>query len=161
MPNNVYQLIDTAVSFSSAGDVAFSAASVAFQAGRKSAQWDTGATPKSREYAWRAKVKLQATPVIGEAIDFYIATSDGTIIDGTTTAADAAFTDEDALQNMMFVGSLVVDTTGTDSIQGSGTFRMYSRYGVLVMWNNTAAETLSATAGDHDFIVTPIPPQIQ
>lgn len=161
MANEVYQLIGTAVSFSSAGDVAFSAASVAFGAGRKSAQWDTGVTPQPAEYSWRAKTKLQATPVVGETIDFYMATSDGTIIDGTTTAADAAFTDEDALKNMLYLGSLVVDTTGTDSIQASGTFRMHERYGVLVMWNATAAETLSATAGDHDFIVKPLAPQGQ
>ncbi len=161
MPNKIYQEIETAVAFNSAGDVAFSAASVAFGAGRKSAQWDTGATPQSDRYAWRAKTKLQATPVVGETIDFYIATSDGTIIDGTTTAGDAAFTDENALKNMLYIGSLIVDTTTTDSIQGSGTFTMHSRYGVLVMWNATAAETLSATAGDHDFIITPIPMELQ
>lgn len=161
MANEVYQLIGTEVSFASAGDVVFSAASVAFQAGRKSAQWDTGATPQPREYAWRCKTKLQATPVVGETIDFYMATSDGTIIDGTTTAGDAAFTDENALKNMLYIGSVVVDTTTTDSIQASGVFSMHARYGVLVMWNNTAAETLSATAGDHDFIITPIPSQGQ
>jgi len=156
MANEVYQVLGTPVSFASAGGVVFSAASVAFQAGRKSAQWDRGASPQPDEYSWRAKLKLQSTPVLGEAIDFYMATSDGTIIDGTTTAGDAAFTDEDALKNMLYIGSLIVDTIVTDSIQGSGTFRMYERYGVLVMWNNTVAETLSATAGDHDFIVTPI-----
>ena len=161
MANAVYQQIGTAVDFSSAGDVVFSAASVAFAAGRKSAQWDRGVSPQSEEYAWRAKTKLQATPVLGQTIDFYIATSDGTIIDGTTTAGDAAFTDIDALKNMLFIGSIVVDTTTTDSIQSSGMFRMLSRYGVLVMWNATAAETLSATAGDHSFIVTPVYPEVQ
>ena len=161
MANAIYQQIGTAVSFASAGDVAFSAASVAFQAGRKSAQWDRGASPQSEEYSWRAKCKLQATPIVGETIDFYMATSDATIIDGTTTASDAAFTDENALPNMLYLGSLVVDTTGTDSIQASGVFRMTERYGVLVMWNNTAAETLSATAGDHDFIVKPVYLEVQ
>jgi hypothetical protein len=157
----IYQQIGTAVSFASAGDVAFSAASVGFGAGRKSAQWDRGASPQPAMYSWRAKLKLQATPVVGETIDFYMATSDGTIIDGTTTAADAAFTDEDALPNMVYLGSVVVDMVTTDSIQASGTFWMPSRYGVLVMWNSTAAETLSATAGDHDFIVTPIYDEVQ
>ncbi len=156
MASAAYQQLGTEVSFASAGDVVFSAASIAYGAGRKSAQWDRGASPQPEEYTWRAKTKLQATPIVGETIDFYIATSDGTILDGTTTAGDADFTDEDALANMMYVGSLVVDTTTTDSVQGSGVFRMTSRYGVLVMWNSTAAETLSATAGDHDFIVTPV-----
>ena len=161
MANAIQQQIGTAVSFASSGDVAFSAASVGFQAGRKSAQWDRGASPQAELYSWRAKLKLQSTPVVGETIDFYMATSDGTIIDGTTTAADAAFTDDDALKNMLYLGSLVVDTTTTDSIQASGVFRMTERYGVLVMWNNTAAETLSATAGDHDFIVKPVYPEVQ
>lgn len=157
MADEIYQVIGTPVTFkASGGTVAWSPASVAFQAGRKSAQWDRGASPQPDEYSWRAKVKLQATPVVGESIDFYIATSDGTIIDGTTTAGDAAFTDNNALANMLRVGSLVVDTTTTDSIQASGVFRMYERYGVLVMWNNTAAETLSATGTDHEFIATPI-----
>ena len=46
---------------------------------------------------------------------------------------------------MLFIGSIIVDTTGTDSIQSSGVFEMPERYGVLVMWNDTAAETMSAT----------------
>ena len=161
MPSKLYQEIETAVSFSSAGDVVFSAASVAFGAGRKSAQWDTGVTPQARRYAWRCKTKFQATPVVGETIDFYMATSDGTIIDGGVTAGDAAFTDEDALGNLLYIGSVKVDTTGTDTVQTSKTFTMHSRYGVLVMWNATAAETLSATNGDHDFIITPIPMETQ
>ncbi|GAG17135.1 unnamed protein product [marine sediment metagenome] len=163
MANEIYQVIASAsgVSFSSAGDVTFSAASIAFQAGRKSDLWDRGTSPQPEEYTWRAKTALQATPVVGETIDFYMAQSDSAIIDGTTTSGDAAFTDEDALANMVYVGSLVVDTTTTDSVQSGGVFRMTTRYGILVMWNNTAAETLSASAGDHDFIVTPIYPQGQ
>ena len=161
MVSAIYQRLGTAVTFASAGDVVFSAASVAFANGRKSAQCDRGATPQSQDYAWRAKCALQATPVLGETIDFYMATSDGTIIDGTTTAGDAAFTDVDALPNMIYIGSLVVDTTTTASIQASGVFSMNERYGVLVMWNATAAETLSATAGDHSFIVRPMYPEGQ
>ena len=161
MANAIKQQIGTAVTFSSTGDVAWSPASVAFQAGRKSAQWDRGASPQSDEYSWRAKIALQATPALGESIDFYMATSDGTIIDGTTTAGDAAFTDAAALNNMLYIGSLIVDTDTTDSIQASGVFRMTERYGILVMWNNTVAETLSATASDHAFIVKPVYPEIQ
>ena len=163
MPNAIKQQIGTAITFSSAGDVAFSPASVAFGTGRKSASWDRGASPQAEEYSWRAKFKFAATPLVGETIDLYIATSDGTIIDGTTTAGDAGFpaADVGSLNNMMYIGSLVVDTTGTDSIQGSGVFRMTSRYGVLVMWNNTAAETLSATAGDHSVIITPVFLEVQ
>ena len=161
MANAIYQQIGTEVSFASAGDVAFSAASVAAGAGRKSAQWDRGVSPQSEEYSWRAKCSLQATPVLGETIDFYMATSDNTILDGTVTAGDATFTDDDALPNMLWIGSLIVDTVTTTSIQASGVFRMTARYGVLVMWNSTAIETLSATAGDHDFIVTPVYLEVQ
>ena len=166
MSNEIYQVIGSSgdnapISFSASGDVTFSPASVAFAAGRKSDQWDRGASPRPEEYTWRAKTKLQATPIVGQTIDFYMASSDGTIIDGTTTSGDAAFTDINALKNMDYIGSLIVDTTTTDSIQGAGVFRMTARYGILVMWNATAAETLSATDGDHDFIVTPIYPQGQ
>ena len=157
MANETYLVRGTPVTFkSSGGTVLWTPTSVAFQAGRKSDQWDLGAGATPDEFEWRAKIALQATPVLSESIDFYLATSDGTIIDGNVTAGDAAFTDVDALPNLHYVGSLVVDTTGTDSIRGSGTFRMTSRYGILVMWNNTAAETLSATATDHEFIATPI-----
>jgi hypothetical protein len=36
-----------------------------------------------------------------------------------------------------------------------------ARFGVLVMWNNTVAETLTATDGDHEFIATPVHMQAQ
>jgi len=159
MANEIYQQIGTPVSFASAGNVIWTPSNdsgLGFQAGRKSALWDRGASPQPDEYSWRAKVKLQATPVLGESIDFYMATSDGTIIDGLMTAGDAETTDKDALPNLMRIGSLIVDTETTDSIQGSGTFRMYERFGILVAWNNTAAETFTITAADHEFIATPI-----
>jgi len=156
MANEVYQVIGTPITFkSSGGSVVWTPAGTTTLQGRKSASWDRGESPQPEEYSWRAKIAWQNTPVVGEAIDFYIATSDGTIIDGTTTAGDATFTDTDALPNMLYVGSLIADMTTTDSVQGSGVFRMYERYGVLVMVNN-GTETLSATDGDHEFIATPI-----
>lgn len=162
MANKIYQNNETAVDFNSAGSVVWSWASVAFGAGRKSAQWDRGAGAQAKEFTWFAKTKLQATPVVGETIDLYLARSnDGTAYEGGLSAGDGAFTDEDALNNMLFIGSIVVDTTTTDAIHAGGTFNMDFRYGVLVIWNATAAETLSATAGDHDFDITPTPDEVQ
>jgi hypothetical protein len=168
MSNEILQQIGVAgspigvpISFSSAGDVAFSAAGVGFQTGRKSALWDRGLSPQPGMYSWRAKTKLQTTGGLGLSIDFYIATSDGTIVDGGVVPGDAAFLAENSLPNLRYIDSLIIDTTSGASIQSSGSFWMPSRYGVLVMWDNTAAETLSATAADHDFIVTPIWDQVQ
>lgn len=154
---DLLQVLGTPVTFkSAAGTVAFTPTSVAGQAGRKSDVWDRGASPQPEKYSWRAKTAMAGTPRLGAKIDLYIATSDGTIIDGGVTADDAAFTDKSALKNMLHIGSLVVDSVTTDAIKGSGVFRMHSRYGVLILWNNTASEVLSSTAGDHEVILTPI-----
>ena len=161
MANEIYTVFGTPVTFkSSGGTVAFTPTGVATVDGHKSALWTVGTTPQPVEFAWRAKTKWQNTPILGEALNIYIATSDGTIIDGTTTAADAAFTDIDALPNMLYVGSLIADMVTTDSVQASGVFRMHALEGVLVWWN-TGSECLSATGGDHEFIATPIYPQGQ
>jgi hypothetical protein len=161
--NDIYLNPGTPVTFkSTGGTILFTPTSLAFGAGRKSAEWDRGTGPQPGEYRWRVKTKFQGTPVVRSLVNIYLATGDGTTYDGEVAAGDAAFTDSNALDTTIRrIGSIVIDTTTTDAIHTSGTFRMVARYGILIWWNATAAATLSATAGDHEFIATPIPPQKQ
>ena len=162
MPNAVLQQRGTPVTFRSvAGTVAFSPGGTDYATGHQSALWDRGDAPQAEDYEWRAKVMLVAGGGLGQTIDFYMATSDGAITDGDVTAGNVAFTDSDALPNMLWMGSVVVDNTAGTTINASGVFSMTGQLGVLVLWNNTTAETLAAGVGDHEVIVTPVYPEVQ
>ena len=162
MASAILQQIGASVTFSSTGDVLFSPASTPFGEGWKSDLWDRGASPQSADYSWRAKTKL-ASGTIDEVLELYMATSDGTIVDGTISPGDANLpsSNVDALKNMLYMGKLIVDKTGSISIQSSGNFTMTERYGVLVFWNATTASTLTATASDHAIIIKPVYPEAQ
>jgi len=146
------------------GTFLFTPTSVGAQAGRSSAEWDKGTGAQPGEFEWRAKCGLgitPAAPTLAETIDIYLATSDGTIVDGNVTPGDAAFTDFDALKNLHYIGSLLVDSTSAHIIQSSGTFPHVARFATLVWWNNTLNTSLSATSTEFEFIATPIPAQAE
>ncbi len=128
---------------------------------RVGAQKDLGAAARSEWYEWRIKLDgFDTAPVVGETIDIYLSTSDGTIEDGDvgTTSADATTA---ALKNCRFIGSVVVQTTTAgDDLHASGICRIVARYVCPVIHNNTADKLLS-TGDDHWFWLTPIPPELQ
>jgi len=128
---------------------------------RVGARGDLGAAARSEWYEWRMLIDgFDTAPVVGENVDIYIATSDGTVEDGEvgTADADGATTD---LPNLTFLRSATVQTTTAgNNLQVSGIVRIVARYVSPVIHNNTADKLLS-TADAHQFLLTPVPPEVQ
>lgn len=162
MTSKAYQVDETALQWlASAGDELLTLTSLASGAGRQGARHDFGASAKAREYTWRAWVKFATTPVVGEVIDIYWISSDGSHPDNDDGTGDAAVSAEDKLRGLTKIGRIVVDEASTTpEFTGKGEFEIFERYGHPVFWNRTA-DALSATAGDHGFKLTPIPMQGQ
>jgi len=162
MANKIYVARETSIAFQdSAGDVALTLNNLAATAGRISAQHDLGAGSTALDYEIRAVIEFETQPVVGETVDIYISTSDGTDPDGQEGVADAALGSTNSVKNMLFVGSLIV-TTATVDHQMTASFmcRIPTRYFSVVVVNSTA-DNLQATANTSWVIVTPTPPEIQ
>lgn len=165
MPNKVYQLPETAISWlASGGDNVLTLTSLGAGAGRQGALDDFGTAARATDYLWRFYCKFATTPVVGEVILIYWKTSDGTHPDNDDGTGDAAVSAEDKLSNLKLLGQMIVDeASATPEFVASGFLPRElcaHRYGAPVIWNDTA-DALSSTAGDHGFIITPIPLEIQ
>ncbi len=162
MVNKVYINPETAISWSDAGATnVIDLASIAADGVRVGARHDLGASARSEWYEWRLKIDgFDTDPVVGETVDLYIATSDGTDEDADVGTADAAGATTD-LPNLHFLGSVVVQTTtAADNLVKSGIVRITARYFSPVVHNNTA-DALLGTTDDHWITFIPIPPEIQ
>ena len=158
MANKVYVAAKTALTWTdSGGDYALTLASLAADGVRVGAQHDLGSGSRSRLYAWRFAVDGFGTaPVVGETVDVYVATSDGTYVDGNVGTSDAAGSTV-ALPNLLFLGSATVQTTSTtNDLIISGHVEISAQYVSPVIHNNTA----DALSGGR-FILTPVPDEIQ
>ena len=162
MANKIYVARETPVVWSdTAGDLAITINNLAAAAGRVGAQKDWGAGSTSEWYEWRLTVQFETAPVVGETVDIYLSTSDGTEEDGQVGVADAALSAADKLKNLHYIGSLVVDVATVDiDFTASGICRITTRYVSPVIHNNTA-DNLQATNDTGEFTLTPIPPEIQ
>jgi len=147
----------TSIEFkASGGDAALTLTSLASDAGRQSAEYDRGTGDLDFLYEWRAYVKFATTPVVGDTLDVYLKTNDGTHYDNDDGTADAALSAEDKLKNLRYLGSIVVDeASATPEFSASGECSIYARY-IQVVVENSTADGLSATAADHGVILTPI-----
>jgi hypothetical protein len=138
-------------------DIAFSMEGVTTGAGRVSAQYDLGASPRDFEFDWTAEALCQATPTQYTTIDFYVAISpdnDSTMIPGDIGSSDAALGDLDQLRNLQYIGSIIVEEADTTKMVGFGTFRCTGRYLQIVGYNGSGA-TLNATAANFIFNLIP------
>ena len=129
---------------------------------------DLGAT-RAPEYMVTAAIELQATPTTGATVDFYWAASvvatTGTGNPGYVAGTDAAYTGTPAtlaegLAQLMFIGSLVCSADAAIQVANIGVFAPPTRYGVLIMVNNSGATT-AADAIETAIAFDPIIPQIQ
>ena len=162
MANKVYVVRETPIVWSdTAGDLAMTLNNLAADAGRVGAQKDFGAGSTSEWYEWRLTVQFETAPVVGEAVDIYLSTSDGTEEDGQEGEANAALGSTNSLKNMHFIGSMVVTSTdAAHDMTASGICRIAARYASPVIHNNTA-DNLKATNDTGEFTLTPIPPEVQ
>lgn len=162
MANKVYVARETPIVWSdTVGDLVITLNNLATTVARVGAQKDFGAGSTSEWYEWRLTVQFDTAPVVGETVDIYMSTSNGTEEDGQEGVADADVGDNGSLKNMQFIGSLVVTTATADhDMTTSGICRIATRYVSPVIHNNTA-NNLQATNDTGEFTLTPIPPEIQ
>ena len=140
--NKIYGLPETALTFKDSGGSAVLALdNVANGTGVISAQLDRGAGAKPMRY--RAHCAFIArgdhTPVVGDLIEVYLATSDGTNVDGTVGTSSAALTTEKR-RNLTPIGSVQVDVAGAANTVFKSTFTtyIYDRYISIGVWNGGA-----------------------
>ena len=156
MANELYAVRGTPVVWSdTTGDLAITINNLAAGAGRIGARkdWGTGAQPAF--YNWRFTCQFETAPVLGEAVNLYIVTSDGTEEDGQLGTADAAVATVNKLDNTLFLGSLIVDVATVDiDFTASGRLDMTERYCSPAVWNATA-DNLQATNDTGEFTITP------
>lgn len=162
MPNKIYVNPGTTLSFdgTAGANVAFSVENIATNTGWVSARYDRGIGAQPSIYEWRSSIQWQGSPTKGNGMHFYLAASDGTNVDGDVGTADLALGSEDQLVNLIPIGMVVVETSGTTKMVASGRFTCTSRYMSMVAFNR-GGTTTNITDSNFTFEVTPIPPEIQ
>ena len=160
----VYATAGTAATFKdSGGTAAMTLQNLANGVGRISAQWDRGSGASLPiRHRVRCVFPFQATHtvVVGTYVEVYLATSDGTNIDGTVGTADAGLT---AVQcnNLRLIGLVIVDVVAADTkITATFTVDLYERYVSVGVFNNTA-DHLQDDANAASITITPYPDDIQ
>lgn len=161
MANLIYLNEEAAITWlASGGTELFTPTSLAAAAGRQGALHDFGVAARSRFFAWRAWIKPGATRVVGEVVEIYLKTSDGTHPDNDDGTGDIAVSAADKRRNLAMIGSIQIDENAAVEMVASGVIEIGARYAGPVFWNATA-NSLSATAGDFGFSLTPIPDELQ
>lgn len=161
MANKVYVARETPIKWSdSAGDLVMTLNNLAAGAVRIGARKDWGAGSTSEWYEWRFTAQFETAPVVGETIDLFLSTSDGTEEDGQLGVADAVG-DTNSIKNMHFISSLTVTSTdASHDMTVSGICRIATRYVSPCVYNHTA-DNLKATNDTSEFTLTPIPSELQ
>ena len=163
MANIVYEAPGTAVVFKDTdGTYTITLNNLAHAAGRISKQVDRGAGSKPARHRVRCCFAFEATHtiVLGETVPVYLATSEGTNIDGTVGAIDAALT-SDQCRNLYLIGVVVVDVVAVDT-KITATFDCYihERYYSIGIYNSTT-DHMAAHNDVSTITVTPYPDEIQ
>lgn len=159
MANEILSKKGTALSFTSATTPALTLTSLAAGAGRVGAQKDYGADVFPRWWRWRLKTEFAVAPTEGKVIEIYLATSNGTVIDGAAGTTDAALANALDRHQMQFIGVMYCRAT-TNTQYASGVFELLTRYFSPVVFNG-GDQALSATAGDHELILEPYADEVQ
>jgi len=158
MATKVYIAREAPVVWSdSAGDLVLTLNALGVGAGRIGARKDLGAASTSYQYSWRFTCQFDDEPVVGETINLYLCTSDGTRPDGELGVADAALAAEDKMKNLYHIGNLIVDVATKEiDFTSSGVCTIPTRYVSPVVWNNTV-DVLENVNDVSEFTLTPIP----
>ena len=158
----------TDIELATATDVEIDFTDTAAAAAEQSAKADLGAN-RAPEYAVHAAFEFATAPVTGETVDLYwsaspIATA-GTANPGYCTGTAVPYTGTpgtiaEGLAQLMYIGSLVcsADATGTIQMGLVSTFCSPTRYGSLVVFNNTS-DAFHSDAVESAVSFTPIIPQ--
>ena len=162
MPSKIYINPEATTTWTDAtGDLAMTLNNLASGAGRQGAQKDLGSAARPFWYEWRAFVEFATTPVIGERVDIFLKTSDGTHPDNDDGTGNIAVSNEAKLRNLQYIGSVLVDEAAlTVEMVAAGVVQIAARYVNPVFWNRTA-DNLVASNNQSGFVLTPLPFEIQ
>lgn len=161
MANKIYQLLESAITWlSSGGTETFTPTSLASAAGRQGAHHDFGTASVGRRFGWRAWIKPGGTRVVGEIVEIYLKTSDGTRHDNDDGTGDIAVSARDKLRNIRPLGVIQIDENAAVEMVASGEVELAHRYAAPIFWNATA-NALSSTAADFGFSMTPVVDEVQ
>ena len=165
MANKIYIAEETALDWTETGGTyTLDCGGLAAAAVRVGARGDLGSGSRSEWYTWRVVVDgFDAAPVVGETVDVYLSTSDGTNEDANVGTSDAGGVVAQ-LPNLLYLGSATVQTTtAADQLIASGIVRITARYVSPVIHNKTAVAMYggATTADNHHFYLTPVPPEVQ
>jgi hypothetical protein len=127
---------------------------------RMGTQHDKGINSQIEDFTYFCQLSLTGTNVVKEAVEFYVAWSDGTIIDGNIATTDASAASPDKRFNLKLVGLLVVDQTTSNTVmRASGRFKVPSRFFSLGYYNGTQLPLQAVTT--NYCAVYPTPPEMQ
>lgn len=161
MANLIYTKLETAITWlSSGGTETFTPTTLASAAGRQGAHHDFGTASVGRRFAWRAWIKPGGTRVVGERVEVYLKTSDGTSPDNDDGTTDIAVSAQDKLRNCQLIGIIQIDENAAVTMAASGVVEIFHRYAAPIFWNATA-NSLSTTAADFGFSLTPASDEVQ
>jgi hypothetical protein len=106
-------------------------------------------------------MQFETAPALGEIVEIYLFTSDGTYMDGTLGTSDAAM-GTDKRKNGKLIGVVVADTTSvTTDIVASGMCLINTRYFSIGVWNASAGDNLENTSNASRVNLTPVPDEVQ
>ena len=168
MVSKVYVHPETAVRFGDSTqtptpDTVITLTGLGVGIGRISARHDLGSTgaARSERYKWRFTCQFAATaPAIGETVELYLSTSDGSQPDGESGTADAAVL-AGPLANMQFIGILTVEVaTENVDMTASGYCDIPDPYVSVAVFNRTTA-AFKTDVDTSFFTLTPIPLEAQ
>jgi hypothetical protein len=163
MPNKVYHAPETAIKFSDTnGDLVLTLKNLAHTTGgRISARYDRGAGSQPALYKWRAVIQWEDNPAATDYAELIIATSDGTLADGTVGTADAALTAAQA-SNCDTLGIVRAEAaTGSTNRISSGLVEIFDRYVSVGARNMSTTKNFKNSDDVSYIILTPVPPEIQ
>lgn len=162
MANLIYVNRGTSIVWSdTAGDLAMTLKNLTAGAGQVGAQKDLGAGSTPEWFTWRLTVQFDSAPDVGETVEVYISTSDGSEEDGQEGTTDAPLGASDSLKNMDLVGLLVVTSSdASHDMTASGICRIPTQYFQPVVYNNTSYN-LRNTDDTSELTLTPIPSEVQ
>lgn len=162
----IHSLEGTHVKWADSGaDLVLTFKGLATTAGRQGAVKNFGTTARPIKHRWVCSVHFDTAtaPVVGETVDIYWKSGDGTDFDNDDGTGDAALSSTDKLKNLLFLGSIVVDEAAADvPMQASGIIWIMGSQGMPVIHNNTADTLDDDTAPtDSFFELIPLPSQAQ
>ena len=120
-----------------------------------------GAYSKNQWWTMRPRLQLTGTNVAKETVAFYVATSDGTNLQGNIATTDGTI-DINKVMNLTFIGTLVVDQTTTNTTMAAAFPNIYigeDSFSVCV--SNQSSLPFKTDTAVHRVTMTPMNLEVQ